>query len=327
MSRQLESQDRRSGGTTRSLFAATLSMGGVGLLVWHMATAKRTHTNPVVPSPTIVVAQDTYPLFPRQASAVVTETDDAGATQLSIGEDASVAALENIGRQVLQQQLTAITQATTAAEIRELVLTEIGHAVDNDVDSPPDFHNVCSSGGGPAYINTPSFRRADIATDGTCQELITVVQQWRAANNIRTAVLAAESLYSYCRDLDHGATLDPFAIAIAHQRFDLVTQILEEQLNTAHEEMACHASELVDAGSAPRRYAIEHRLTDFLTRHPGYLARLTWAWTPELLACARQAILRIRFESLADSDEDLAFRASLAPDDAFISTQLALIAH
>ncbi len=328
MSRKLESQDRHRAVTTRSLFTAALSIGGVGLLAWHMATDKRTHTDPVAHTPITVVAPGVNQLSPRQApQAVVTETNDAGSTQLSIGEDASVATLENIGRQVLQQQLTAIAQATTAAEIRELLLTEISHAVDNDADSPPDFHSVCSSGGGLAYINTPSFRRADTAMDGTCQELVIAVQQWRTANNIRTAVLAAESLYSYCRDVDQGATLDPFAIAIAYQRFDLVTQILEEQLNTAHEEMACHSSELVDAGSAPRHYAIEHKLTDFLIGHPGYLSRLTWVWTPELLACAHQAIWRIRFESLADSDEDLAFRSSLAPDDEFINRRLALTAH
>jgi hypothetical protein len=222
-----------------------------------------------------------------------------------------------IVQQVLQEQRSAMLRATTAADVREIVIDALSRAVESDEDHPPAHSDTCARFD-RSYLSSGSQRRLVASIQAACTEMSPLVHEQVRANDIASAILLAEALQDDCGVRNE--LPDPFQLAIDQGRFDLVTAILEARMNTMHEKMACYPNELADAGNGPRIYIMGEVLTPFISHHPGYLSSLTWSWTPDLLECAHFALMSVSMSYISGFDRNVP-RDALARDRVFIQSR------
>ncbi len=222
-----------------------------------------------------------------------------------------------IVQEVLQEQRSAMLRAVTAADVRDIVIDALSRAVESDEDHPPAHSDTCARFD-RSYLSSGSQRRLVAAIQAACTEMGPLVHEQVRANDTARAILLAEALQEDCGV--RSELPDPFQLAIDQGRFDLVTAILEARMNTMHEKMACHPSELADAGNGPRMYIMGEVLTSFISHHPGYLSSLTWSWTPDLLECAHFALLSVSTSYIPGLDSNVP-REALVRDVSFIESR------
>lgn len=222
-----------------------------------------------------------------------------------------------IVQQVLQEQRSAMLRATTAADVRDIVIDALSRAVESDEDHPPAHSDTCARFD-RSYLSSGSQRRLVASIQAACTEMGPLVHEQVRANDTATAILLAEALQDDCGVRNE--LPDPFQLAIAQGRFDLVTAILDARMNTMHEKMACYPNELADAGNGPRVYIMGEVLTSFISHHPGYLSSLTWSWTQDLLECAHFALMSVNMSYISRFDKNVP-REALARDRTFIQSQ------